>query len=264
MKYRKLYKIFLKSVVIATLFLGMKYWFHAKSWEILESSSLHNSVVSSAIFVMGFVMTVTLRDYKESERIPAEFASTVENLYEDAREIHRTYPSFDLSGFRNNLLRILQLFRAGTREKRKGTRREISELNQTFGEMEKAGVPPNFVVKLKQQQAQLSRCIYRVNYIQKIRFIPSAFVLVSSIAIIVSLTLLLTNIEPFMGSLILTGIIVYVLAYMVQLIQVISTPFHASGATYDDVSLFLIDETREYIEARAISEIKSHTTKKKK
>ena len=246
-KFVQTYRIFLIAAVATVLTVAAKYMLHLVGFEPIEQTSLHNAMLSSVIFVIGFILSATIADYKESERIPAEFASTVENMYEDAKEFHTLYPKFDLDLFRRNLIDVLSAFRAGTRVNRKGARREISELNITFGQMETAGVPANFIVKLKQQQAILLRSMYRVNYIQKIKFIPSAFLLVRSIVTIAIGALLLTNIDPFYGGLVLTGTITFILMYMLVLIQVISVPFHDSGKTRDDVSLFLLRETRSYL-----------------
>ena len=51
-----------------------------------------------------------------------------------------------------------------------------------------------------------------------------------------------TNIDPFYGGLAIVGIISFVLVYVLVLISVISTPFHAAGKTRDDVSLFLVSQ----------------------
>ena len=242
----KTLRIFLIALAATAVIVAVKYLFHFLQFEPVEQTSLHNAMISSVIFVIGFVLSATIADYKESERIPAEFASNVEGMYEDAKEIRKTY-DFDLTFFRKNLIDILSAFREGARVNRKGARREIADLNITFGQMEKAGVPANFIVKLKQQQSILLRSMYRVNYIQKIKFIPSAFLLVRSIVALAVGTLLLTNIDPFYGGLILTGTITFIMVYMLVLIQTISVPFHAKGKTRDDVSLFLLRETKAYL-----------------
>lgn len=251
MLYLKMLRIFLLALGATLLIVSLKFIFHQLNIEVIEQTSLHNSVISSVIFVIGFLLSATIADYKESEKIPAEFASTVENMYEDAESIHATYPKFDLDLFRKNLIDVLGSFRDGTRVNRGGARREINELNDTFTEMEKAGVPANFIVKLKQQQAQLLRSLFRVNYIQKIKFIPSAFILARSIVLLVIVVLLLTNIDPFYGGLVLTGVISFILLYMIILIQTISIPFHAKGKTQDDVSLFLLRETTTHLKSQA-------------
>ena len=113
--------------------------------------------------------------------------------------------------------------------------------------MEQGGVPPNFIVKLKQQQTALLRARHRVNYIQRIKFIPSATILMRSIVVALIGLLVVTNIEPFFGGLLIAGLITFILVYMVVLIRVISTPFHKAGKTQDDVSLFLITDAVEYL-----------------
>jgi len=172
----------------------------------------------------------------------------MENMYEDVRSTHKKYPKFDIDAFRKQLIKIARTFRKDVRNKTHEDRHEVHKLNDTFLEMETAGVPPNFIVKLKQQQAQLARSLFRVNYIQNINLMPSATILSRSIVIITSGLLIFTNIEPVHGGMIITGIISFILIYMLFLIQVISTPFHAEGKTQDDVSLFLVDEVVEYLE----------------
>ena len=125
------------------------------------------------------------------------------------------------------------------RTKTYDSRKDIHGLSQYFAQMEKAKVPPNFVVKLKQQQTALLRARQRVSYIQRIKFIPSATILARSIVVLVILTLLFTNVD---GGLMIVGLISFILFYMLILINVISTPFHQAGKTRDDVSLFLVNE----------------------
>ncbi|MNI65484.1 hypothetical protein D3C73_1209960 [compost metagenome] len=68
---------------------------------------------------------------------------------------------------------------------------------------------------------------------------------------LIIVVLLLTNIDPFYGGLVLTGAISFILLYMIILIQTVSIPFHAKGLTQDDVSLFLLRETAAYLKSRA-------------
>lgn len=222
---------------------------HHFGLEFIEQTSLHNSIISSVIFVLGFVLSATISDYKESERIPAEFAANIEDMYNDAKATHAMYSKFNLEHFRVSLIDVLKVFRKGTRVNRKGARRKIAELQVCFADMERAGVPPNFVTKLKTQQTQLMRNMFRVNYIQRIHFIPSAFRLVNTIAIMAIGLLLCTNIDPFYGGLFIVGAITFILVYMVILIHHIAVPFYAKGQSKDDVSLFLLREAQSYLQS---------------
>ncbi|MEX2014745.1 MAG: hypothetical protein WD885_02315 [Candidatus Saccharimonadales bacterium] len=244
------FRIFIFATLTAVAVIAFKYMFHYLGWEPIEQSSLHNGVLSSATFVIGFLLSTTIKDYKESERIPAEFAANVEDMYADAKEIHQSYTDFDLEGLRKHLLNITQKFNAVVRNNDRGVSDKIRELSAYFAQMEKTGVPPNFVVKLKQQQVLLLKHRKRVTYIQRIKFIPSATILSRSIVALVIGLLILTNVDPFYGSLAIIGIISFVLVYMMILIEVISTPFHAAGKTQDDVSMFLLEDAVRFLKAK--------------
>lgn len=91
---------------MAILVVALKYALHILGFEPVEQSSLHNSVISSVTFVIGFLLSATIADYKESERMPSEFAAQVENMYDDAASIYQNYPTFDIEGFRSQMYKI--------------------------------------------------------------------------------------------------------------------------------------------------------------
>jgi hypothetical protein len=242
------YKMFSIAIFWSCVVLALKWIVDVKNWEILEQTSMHNTIISSAIFVMGFMLSATIADFKESERIPAEFASAVEDIYSDAKEINKSYPDFSIDRLRLNLIDVLKMFRSGTRSNRRKFRSEISELQVSFGEMERAGVPPNFVTKLKQQESVLLRNIYRVNYIQKIRFVPSAYVLMQAIVVAVIVIIVITEMDSRPAGYLLSGFVSFLVVYLLMLIHSISVPFGEKGRSMDDVSLFLIREVRDFLE----------------
>lgn len=239
-------QIFLRSLAWLALVLGLKLVIHRLGWEALVLSPLHATAISGGFFILGYILSATIADYKESERLPAEFTAIVENMYEDALLISRRY-TVDIAEFREGLLTALGSLRndvvSGSRE----THHHVFRLGQFFTQMEEANVPPNYIVKLKQEQAQLVRYLFRVNYIQTIRFIPSAYFLAKSVMLGTIGLLLVTTLEPYSTSLAVVGLISFVFIYTLGLIEVISTPFHPKGSTQDDVSLFQIERTAEHL-----------------
>ena len=244
LQFFTLFRILLISLCLTAIVITIKYTTNLLGYHPIELGSLHSAVVSSATFVIGFLLSATIADYKESERIPSDFSTNLEDMFIDAKAIHESYPVFDLDGFRKQLRKIALGFNKDARTKNYDSRHDIYELASYFSAMETGKVPPNFVVKLKQQQSLLLKARHRVSYIQNIRFIPSATILAVSIVAMVIITLILTNID---GSLLIIGLISFILIYMLLLINTISTPFHVSGKTKDDVSLFLITETAELL-----------------
>ena len=247
----KTFRIFIISIAAAGLVVAAKYVLHYFDLEPITLGSLHGSVISGVIFVLGFLLSATISDYKESERIPAEIASTLESMYEDALSIQQNYPKFKAEKYREQLHSITVGYLVDLRSssRKSTTRMELHELNTLHSQMEKAGVPANFIVKLKQQQSLLLRHLFRVNYIQRIIFVPSANVLAWSIVLLATTLLLLTDMDPFVSSTVITGAIMFILVYVLQLIRIVRTPFHAEGKTRDDVSLFLIERTADHLSA---------------
>lgn len=245
------YRIFIYSLLFTLLIIVFKYVLHLFNFEVLQLGSLHSSVVTGTFFVIGFLLSATIADYKESERIPSEFSSIVENMYEDAHATHQSYSAFNLQQFKKQLQKISSSFASDVRLKKHSSRLLVHALNESFIQMEQAGVPANFIVKFKQQQAQLLRLLYRVTYIQRITFIPSATILARSIVPLTLLLIIFTEIEPFFGGMAIIAIISFILIYILKLIQVISTPFQGEGKTRDDVSLFLLDETSKHLSSKS-------------
>lgn len=245
--HTKKLRIFYASLIVTAVIVAIKYLLHDIGGEVLVLGSLHSAVVSGTFFVVGFLLSATIADYKESERIPPEFASVLENMYEDAKTIKQAYPNFDLEAFRTQLHAVAVSFARDVRRGSHKTRLLVHALNESYLSMEQAKVPANYIVKFKTQQALLVKHLFRVGYIQNITFIPSATILVRSIVPLTVLLIVFTEVEPFYGGLLILAIISFILVYMLQLIQVISTPFQEAGKTQDDVSLYLVDEAAEYL-----------------
>ena len=246
------YRLLIISLLVAAGVVAAKYILHYFEIEIITLGSFHTSVITGAFFVLGFLISATMADYKESERIPAEAASILENMYFDVLSIHTNYPGFDIETFRKRLLKVATTLASDIRHGQHVAHNQIHKLAECYAEMEKANVPANFIVKLKTQQAQLLRNLLRVNYIQRITFIPSATILAWSIVSIVIIMLLFTEVEPFFAGMLLVTGISFILAYMLLLLRVIRTPFHVAGSTKDDVSLFLLDDAIAHIKRKKL------------
>lgn len=64
---------FLISVVVVTL----KILFQHYGIEFLHINSLLTAIISGKIFILGFLLNSTLRDYKEAEKIPASMVTSL-------------------------------------------------------------------------------------------------------------------------------------------------------------------------------------------
>lgn len=241
------YRVLFQTAAIVGLVLAAKIGLHALGWEVVAVSPLHTSIVAGGIFILSLMFAGILPDYKEAERLPSDFTATIDSMYEDGLSIQKNYPEFDSTGFREALASTLAAFRDDIVHNRRRAYEKIHEISDALAQMELAKVPPNFIVKLKQEQATLIRVLLRLYYIQRTRFLPSAYYLAVCTAAIVIGVLLFTSLEPFNASAVALALVAFIFVYLIKLIGVANTPFAAEGASQDDVSLFLVEEALAHL-----------------
>lgn len=251
------YRILLETAGIVAVVVVAKLALEAVNGEFVAVSPLHTSIVAGGIFILSIFLAGILPDYKEAERLPTEFAATVDSMFQDAIAIPRNHPGFDAAAFREALTSSLQAFRSDIVGNDRRAYAEIHEITDALVDMEGAGVPPPFISKLKQEQAALVRTILRLYYIQKTRFIPSAYYLVVSTAALVIGILLVSEFDPFGASLVALGLVAFIFIYLIRLIDIANTPFRSAGATQDDVSLFLVHEVLRRLEEQELVQRRS-------
>ena len=87
--------IFVKAIILVILIISIKFLAHGLSFEFLTINNLFSGIIAANVFLMGFLLSGVLADYKESEKIPGEIASSINNIYSeliylhDDRKIHK-------------------------------------------------------------------------------------------------------------------------------------------------------------------------------
>jgi hypothetical protein len=216
---------------------------HELSWEFISLSSIYTSVVAGGIFVIGLIVAGTLSDYKESDRVPAEISAALENIYRDCVAITETLPQFDLEALRERLLDIVSAFRADlSSTDGRSCLAAIEQLSPSFLELERLEVPANYIVRLRGEQGAIRKSVLRVYHVQRTEFLPSAYVLITSIVALIILVAVFTDIGPLDDSLPIVAFLSFFFIYLVRLLKVLETPFRINERTMDDISLFLLKE----------------------
>jgi hypothetical protein len=96
---------------------------------------------------------------------------------------------------------------------------EVDRLSPAFAEMEKLGMTPNFIVRLRSEQDVLRKCLYRIYYVQKMQFLPSVHVLIQTLVVATIFLLLFLQTEGSPGSAFVFGFVSYMFVYALHLIS---------------------------------------------
>lgn len=247
LSFRKKFRLFF-TVAVVVLALGCaKVAVHYYGFEILELNSLLTSGIGGAIFIIGFLLSSLLADYKEAERIPADIRTSIEAIDGDLGSFAAINRDFDIAECRRILLSIIDKLRsglghAGDHKDLPPVLAEIGKLNPLFTQLERQGMPANFVVRLRATRDVLSRSMLRIYQIQRVEFVPSVHVLVQTLVFSILAMMLFLKTEGDPASAILFGFISYMFVYALYLVRLLEQPFAKGHGSVDDVSFFLLDE----------------------
>jgi len=253
-KMGKFYIITTVGIAVVLLTVG-KYFIHESGLEFIVLNSILGSVISSSIFITGFLLSGVFSDYKEADKIPSEIRSSLESILGEGDALKRKDPSFDNNKIRTIIKKFVQEFEEGLSEVNNHSHLDhameaIKDLDLVFDDMEARGVPPNYMTRIKSEQSHLRKMLLRVYHIQKTNFVPSVSVLVQSIVIVVIVLLAFVVAEVSVG-IILFAVLSYLLIYTMQLIHVLEKPFRKGrDDTSDDVSIFLLRELSNSLDAK--------------
>lgn len=248
------WRIFIETSLIVAGLAAIKLLVDLLGLEFVNVTPLYTSLIAGGIFLVSLLLSGTLADYKESEKMPADIAGSLESIYEDGVSLHEVNPGFHLAQLARSLRQVLSCVRSDLETpSSRGAILALSVVSGSFREMEALGVPPNHIVRLKQEQSNIRKSLLRIYHIQRTQFIPSAYTLLQSVVVLIILLLTVTRIEPRYDSVIMVAFVSFIFIYLMKLIQTIDTPFRVSEHSMDDVSLFLLRELDERIAAGEVS-----------
>ena len=248
-KIMKLKKIFpqwkkwhlaIKIIPILILIFFVKLIFHHYGFEIISLSTLFTSLIAATIFLMGFLMTGVISDYKESEKLPGDMASSLEAIYDeiyilDRNKSNKTTQDF-IVFYKGFIQSVNEWFYR--KERTKNLLKKLHYMNNYFAEFENI-IQPNFLARIKNEQNNLRKIIIRIDAIRDLSFIPSAYTIVEILAFFVIIGLLILKVDPFYESVFFTMLVSFLFIYMIYLIKDLDNPFDYSdhGESGTEISI---------------------------
>jgi len=214
----------LPLVVVAVV---LKWVVQDQGWDAMPMNPLVSTVVAANVFLLGFLISGLLPDYKEAEKIPGEMSASLDTLVDENLIVWKNKQAPVAKAFLEHLGRFARTLdawfhkTARTREVMKALR----DMNAYFAELEQF-TQANFITRMKQDQNAIRKMVIRVHTIRETTFIATAYAIAESFTFLVLLTLLFVEIGPLGESLFFMGLITFVLTYMIGLIKDLDNPFH--------------------------------------
>lgn len=190
-------------------------------------SPLVAAVVSANVFLLGFLISGLLPDYKEAEKIPGEMSAAIDVLLDENMIIWERKHDPAVKAFIAHLGYVSGRLDAWfhKEERTQTVMSAIRDCNTHFAALEPL-TQANFITRMKQEQNALRKWVIRVHSIRETTFIATAYTIAESFTFLVLLLLLLVQIGPVGESLFFVGTISFLLLYMIGLIKDLDNPFH--------------------------------------
>jgi predicted membrane chloride channel (bestrophin family) len=256
MSIKKATVVILRVLPLVLIVLFIKWVFHHLGWEFISLLPVFTALLGATVFLMGFLLSGVLSDYKESEKIPGELASTLLTLADEVEYI--LIKSGD-SGFAKERYSSIYSIAAGVRKwlyrevKTKELYALIDNLTGEFFLMEKYALP-NYIARLKQEQNNLRKIITRIHTIRETDFVFSGYFLARTVTFLLITGLIFLKVEPFYESLFFIGLITYLLIFLIRLIKDLDNPFgYEEKYSIEDVSLKPLDDAIETLNNKLTS-----------
>jgi hypothetical protein len=256
MKINNQIRLLLRVGAIVLVVVCAKLVVHFLGWEVISINPLFSGIVAANVFLMGFLLSGVLSDFKESERLPGELSACLENLVQEVSAMRMVRPEANVSPCLILLSKISNDLLSWFHKKHSSTElmEHVNDLTPQFAMLEQ-WTQGTLVARLKQEQSNLRRTIIRIHSIRETSFVSAGYLLADITTIFLCTGLILAKIEPFYESLFFVSIISYLMIFLLILIRDLDNPFgyyeRYSGA---DVSLKLLIDTVSRLAQIASSE----------
>jgi hypothetical protein len=220
------WELALKTLLLIIPIIVCKLIAHYLGYEFLTLNSLFTAIISANIFLIGFLISGTLVDYKESEKLPGDLSASLETMADEGLIILENKKSKDAQDY---LVRLEQ-FSASLidwfykREKTQNVLNKLQNFNRDFLNFE-SQTQANFIVRLKQEQNSIRKMINRIHTIRETSFLGTGYAIVEIITSVLLFGLVFVKIDPFYESVFFVSFVSFILIYMIYFIKDLDNPF---------------------------------------
>lgn len=198
---KKIKKFFAIEIFLTTLFLSLLIvllkFYIPEQYQFIEPVSIYWTILSSVIFIYWFILSPSIAEYKESEKLLIEIKWTLWNIKDDAKYLKWLKNEYDLDLFNKEYSYILNnFFNYIADDEKSDFLNSFEKLNDINLDWEKAWITANHIIRMKQELSILKKSFIRISQIKEKDALPVIIhKLKNFITAIVIMILLLLNIS---------------------------------------------------------------------
>ena len=245
-RLRKIRGVFFQVLVLC----GIKVAVHVLGLERISVNQLFSAMVASTVFLLGFLLSGVLTDFKESEKIPGELATALQSLTLEIQAIQAYHPEARVGAALNAVAGLGSSLLDWLKE-RISTDQILLCHEQVHREVVLAAVQfkgdaSTLRGRLMQDMATILQKVNRVQIIRDTTFVPLVYWMADIAAVLLFAGLVMARAENLAESVFFLAVISFIVILLLRLIDDIDNPFGLSDIdSAEDVSIELLEKAVE-------------------
>ncbi|MEY3866991.1 MAG: hypothetical protein RLZZ338_882 [Cyanobacteriota bacterium] len=242
--------ILLKITPLIGLFCLGKWTFHLMKWEIGKFDPQIGSLFATVAFLLAFMLSAAMLDYRLSEEMPNSIAIAVETIQDTNLMIAARHSEYNSIPLTEGLVDILSTTLICLQEYKSFISVEdvVTSLNPLLVPLSKFCEAP-LMARIQGEQGKIRFTIAQIKRIRDTDFLPASYALQYILLIISTMTLLVTHTDEFFTNLIVSGFLFTAITYVILLIHDIDNPFEFNGRSSVDVTLLPLEKSYQRLRA---------------
>jgi hypothetical protein len=220
----------LLALPVAVGMVLLKWLYDVSELKHLELSPLLTGVIAAEVFIIGFILSGTATDFKEAERLPGDLAACVETIADECLIMDA---ELDLPEARECLSLLaeiigsvrLWLLHDTDLDDLMAELRRLNPLFMVFAPKIQAG----FTTRLKAEQGNIRRLVIRMDTMRRTSYVSAGYLIAEVTALMILVLLMITQIGALAPTILVVGVITYLMVYMLALIRDVDNPFEYRG-----------------------------------
>jgi predicted membrane chloride channel (bestrophin family) len=219
-------RLLFQAIPVALVVIVLKWLYDASALPHLELNPLLTGVVAAEVFLIGFMLSGTAGDFKEAERLPGELAASLETVADECLIVDAELELPEAAQCVKQLITIAESVRAWllSNDGLDTVMANLRALNPLFIVFAPA-IQAGFTSRLKSEQATMRRLIIRMDTMRRTSFVSAGYLIAEVTALAVLILLLMTNLGQLAPTILVVGVISYLLFYLLALIRDLDNPF---------------------------------------
>jgi predicted membrane chloride channel (bestrophin family) len=247
-------RLLLLALPVAVCMVLLKWLYDESELKHLDFSPLLTGVIAAEVFIIGFMMSGTSADFKEAERLPGELAASLETIADECLII---VAELDLPAAHKCLSLLAEISMSVRHWLLENTDlsdviAQIRRLNPMFMVFA-PNIQAGFTTRLKSEQGNIRRLVIRMETMRSTSYVSAGYLIAEITALMILALLIITEIGALAPTVLVVGVITYLIVYMLALIRDLDNPFeYRSGQPGPaDVDLTVLERSEARLRSLA-------------